>query len=251
MGDPNKFAIKYYSEGADELIFMDLVASLYNRNSLHEIIKLACRNIFIPFTVGGGIRSVDDASKIFDSGADKVAINTAAVKNPNIIQELSKRFGSQAIVLSVEAKKKENMKWEVYIESGRESTGIDVIDWVKKGAELGAGELLLTSVDMEGTTKGFDIELYEKASKICSIPLLAHGGAKKPDDVYEVFTKTDIDDAVIASAFHFNYYKELLNEKDIPLIGSTSFLKNESNNSILFGIKKLKDFLKEKKIQIR
>tara|TARA_B100000029_G_scaffold513034_1_gene611347 strand:- start:202 stop:957 length:756 start_codon:yes stop_codon:yes gene_type:complete len=205
LGDPNKFAIKYYSEGADELIFMDLVASLYNRNSLHEIIKLACRNIFIPFTVGGGIRSVDDASKIFDSGADKVAINTAAVKNPNIIQELSKRFGSQAIVLSVEAKKKENMKWEVYIESGRESTGIDVIDWVKKGAELGAGELLLTSVDMEGTTKGFDIELLKLVSNEIKIPVIASGGFGKLDDL-NLALKAGSDAVSIA---HMLHYKKL------------------------------------------
>ena len=127
MGNPNDFAKKYYREGADELIFMDLVASLYNRNSLHEIIKLACEDIFIPFTVGGGIRSLDDALKIFDSGADKISLNTNAVQNPNILSILSKRFGSQAIVLSVEAKKKQKEKWDVYVESGREKTDLDVV----------------------------------------------------------------------------------------------------------------------------
>ena len=205
LGNPNDFAVDYYKNGADELIFMDIVASLYNRNSLYEIIKRACKNIFIPFTVGGGIRSVDDALKIFDSGADKVSINTGAVKNPNIIKELSKRFGSQAVVLSVEAKKKQNLKWEVYIESGRESTGIDVIDWVKKGTELGAGEILLTSVDMEGTTKGFDFDLLKSVINETDIPVIASGGFGNLQDIDKV-NKLGADAVSIA---HMLHYKKL------------------------------------------
>jgi len=183
VGNPNLYAIDYYNQGADELIFMDLVASLYNRNSLHDIIKLACKNIFIPFTVGGGIRSVDDALKIFDSGADKISINTKAVQSPNLISQLSKRFGSQAIVLSVEAKKTSDFKWQVYIESGRQQTNLEVIEWIKKAADLGVGEILLTSVDREGTCKGFDIDLIKSVSEVTKVPIIASGGFGKLEDI--------------------------------------------------------------------
>lgn len=203
VGDPNIFASKYYSEGADELIFMDLVASLYNRNSLYEIIKAASQNIFIPFTVGGGIRSIDDALKIFDSGADKIAINTAAVKDPNLISILSKRFGSQAIVLSIEAKKIAENKWENYIECGRQDTGIDVIEWAKKNADLGAGEILLTSIDQEGTSKGFDYDLIKSVTGSVDIPILASGGFGSLNDI-EKISNLDIQGIVIADAIHFN-----------------------------------------------
>lgn len=183
VGNPNEYAIDYYNHGADELIFMDLVASLYNRKSIHEIIKLACKNIFIPFTVGGGIRSIDDALKIFNSGADKISINTKAVQLPNLISQLSKRFGSQAIVLSVEAKKIMDFKWQVYIESGREQTNLDVLEWIKKAIDLGAGEILLTSVDREGTCKGFDIDLIKSVSEVTKVPIIASGGFGKLEDV--------------------------------------------------------------------
>jgi len=203
VGDPNIFASKYYSEGADEIIFMDLVASLYNRNSLYEIIKIASQNIFIPFTVGGGIRSIDDALKIFDSGADKIAINTAAVKDPNLISILSKRFGSQAIVLSIEAKKIAENKWENYIECGRQDTGIDVVEWAKKNADLGAGEILLTSIDREGTSKGFDYDLIKSVTDSVNIPILASGGFGSLNDI-EKISNLDIKGIVIADAIHFN-----------------------------------------------
>ena len=205
MGDPNNFAKKYYQEGADELIFMDLVASLYNRNSLHEIIKLTSKDVFIPLTVGGGIRSLEDALKIFDSGADKISINTRAIQDPKLVGSLSKRFGSQAVVLSVEAKKMSDNKWEAYIESGREKTDLDVIDWVKKATDLGAGEILLTSVDREGTCKGFDTELINSVSKITSIPIIASGGFGKIEDL-ELATKAGADAVAIA---HMLHYKKL------------------------------------------
>ena len=205
LGKPEKFAKYYYEQGTDEIMYQDVVASLYGRNTLEEIVDYSTKNIFIPICVGGGIQSIEMVKNILNSGADKICINSYAVKNPNIIQELSKRFGSQAIVLSVEAKKKENMKWEVYIESGRESTGIDVIDWVKKGAELGAGELLLTSVDMEGTTKGFDIELLKLASNEIKIPVIASGGFGELEDL-NLALNAGLDAVSIA---HMLHYKKL------------------------------------------
>ena len=247
IGKPNDYAKKYYKQGADELLYMDAVASLYGRNNLKNIVSESVKNVFIPITVGGGIRSVDDAREILRSGADKIAINTAAVKNPKLISDLVNIFGSSTVVVSIEAKYKSENSWEVYIESGREKTGLNVSEWALEVNKLGAGEILLTSVDREGTGKGYDIKLYEEASKITNVSLLAHGGAKNPSDVYEVFSKTDIDGAVIASAFHFNYYKELLDKKNIPLKGSTDFLKKNNNLPILFGINNLKEYLKKKK----
>lgn len=203
VGDPNFYAKKYYNEGADELIFMDLVASLYNRNSLHEIIKKASKNIFIPLTVGGGVRSIDDALKIFDSGADKIAINTAAVKNPNLISKLANRFGSQAIVISIEAKKKDQKTWEVYIESGREQTGLNVVNWAKKAIDLGCGEILLTSIDQEGTGNGFDESLLYTVTKNVNIPIIASGGFGKLEDLETAFIKSKVDAVAIADAIHY------------------------------------------------
>jgi len=181
---------------------MDLVASLYNRNSLHEIIKEASRNIFIPFIVGGGIRSIDDALKIFDSGADKIALNTAAIKNPKLIEILSKRFGSQAIVISIEAKKVGKNSWEAYIESGRQHTNIDVNEWIQQSTDMGAGEILLTSVDREGTGKGFDYELIDKVMKKNTLPILISGGFGNLDDITKL-SQYSIDGVVIADSFHY------------------------------------------------
>lgn len=202
LGNPNEFAIEHYKNGADELIFMDLVASLYNRNSLHDIIKTASKNIFIPFTVGGGIRSVEDAVKIFESGADKIAINTKAIQNPSLIKELVKKFGSQAVVLSVEAKKVSNNKWEPYIETGREKTELDLVEWIKRATELGAGEILLTSVDKEGTCEGFDLDLIFEVSKNTSVPIIASGGFGNLDDL-ELADKAGADAIAVAHKIHY------------------------------------------------
>lgn len=203
IGNPNDYAKKYYNDGADELIFMDLVASLYNRNSLHDIMKLACKDIFIPFTVGGGIRSLDDALKIFDSGADKISLNTSAVQNPNLLSTLSKRFGSQAIVLSVEAKKMQKNKWDVFIESGREKTDLDVVEWVKKGSDLGIGEILLTSVDKEGTTEGFDTDLLKSVTQAVDVPVIASGGFGKLSDLEKAVTIGGADAIAAAHVLHY------------------------------------------------
>lgn len=204
VGDPNYFAEKYYKSGADELIYMDSVASLYGRNHLGALIEKASRNIFIPITVGGGIRSVQDARDILRSGADKVAINTAAVKNPGLIKKLAESFGSQSVVTSIEAKKIDENKWEVYIEGGREKTGIDVIDWVKFCESEGAGELLVTSIDNEGTKNGFEVDLYQTISKNTSIPMIASGGFGKVEHALAVVETGGADAIAIADAIHYN-----------------------------------------------
>ena len=204
IGSPNEYAHKYYNQGADELIFMDTVASLYGRNHLGDIIKSVAKDIFIPMTVGGGIRSIKDAIKILRLGADKVAVNTAAVTRPELISEISNALGSQAMVLSVEAKKIESNKWEVYTDNGRESTGIDVIEWLIKGEDLGAGEILLTSVDCEGTRKGFDLDLIKAATDSISIPVIASGGMGKYQDLYDAVYNADADAIAMADILHYN-----------------------------------------------
>jgi len=204
IGSPSKYAHKYYNQGADELIFMDTVASLYGRNHLGDIIKSVAKDIFIPMTVGGGIRSLEDAIAILRLGADKVAVNTAAVARPELISEISNALGSQAMVLSVEAKKIGKKKWEVYTDNGRESTGIDVIEWLVKGEGLGAGEVLLTSVDCEGTRKGFDLDLIKTATDSLSIPVIASGGMGKHKDLCDVVKIADADAIAMADILHFN-----------------------------------------------
>ena len=204
IGSPSEYAHKYYHQGADELIFMDTVASLYGRNHLDEIIKSVAKDIFIPMTVGGGIRSVEDATAILRLGADKVAVNTAAVNRPELISEISNVLGSQAMVLSVEAKKVKDNQWEVYTDNGRESTGIDVIEWVSEGKRLGAGEILLTSVDCEGTRKGFDIDLIKAVSDSVPIPIIASGGMGKYQDLYNAVYNADADAIAMADILHYN-----------------------------------------------
>ncbi len=205
IGSPNDYAIKYYHEGIDELIFMDAVASLYGRNNLTDVITLAAKNVFIPITVGGGIRSIEDVKEILRSGADKVAINTAAVKNPKLITEVARKFGSQCLVLSVEAKKISSEKWEVYIDNGREKTGIDVLDWVTYSERLGAGEVLLTSVDQEGTGRGFDVDLIKAVTNKINIPVIASGGMGHLDHLSSAFVEGAADAIAIAKMIHYNH----------------------------------------------
>ena len=204
MGDPQEFAIRYYEAGADELVYMDIVASLYGRNNLSDIIRRAADRVFIPITVGGGIRSVDDARHILRSGADKVAINTAAVARPELITEVSRRFGSQAMVLSIEAKQVAPGKWEAYTDNGRERTGLDVLEWICRGVELGAGEILLTSVDREGTRKGFDIELVRQVSAAVPVPVIASGGMGSIEHFIEAATTGSADAVSMADVLHYN-----------------------------------------------
>ena len=203
MGAPNDFALDYYKQGADELIYMDIVASLYGRNHLGEIIKAAAKDIFIPMTVGGGIRSVENAREVLRSGADKVAINTAAVADPSIISDLARQFGSQCVVLSIEAKKIGSERWEVYTDNGRERTGLDAVAWAKQCISQGAGEVLLTSVDREGTRKGFDVDLVKAVSSAVNVPVIASGGMGRPEDLIAVVCEGGADAVAMADILHY------------------------------------------------
>lgn len=203
IGDPQAYALKYYEDGADELIYMDIVASLYGRNNLKDIVKRAAENVFIPMTVGGGIRSVQDAIEMLRCGADKVAINTAAVARPELITEVANTLGSQAMVLSIEAIRNGN-GWEAYTDNGRERTGLDVVEWAKRCESLGAGEILLTSIDREGTRKGYDIELVRAVSGAVKIPVIACGGMGSVDDLIDVVRSGQADAVAMADILHYN-----------------------------------------------
>lgn len=203
MGDPQEFSRRYYETGADEILYIDIVASLYGRNNLKDIVQHTAENVFIPLTVGGGIRSVDDVREILRAGADKVAINTAATARPELITEVSRGFGSQCMVLSIEAKRNGKGGWEAYTDNGREHTGLDVVEWAKRGVELGAGEILLTSVDREGTRKGFDIELTRAVSSIVPIPVIAGGGMGCVEDMVDVVNHGKADAVAMADILHY------------------------------------------------
>lgn len=205
VGNPNEMALRYYQQGVDEILFMDAVASLYDRNNLFHIVEAACKDIFIPITMGGGIRTLDDINQCLQSGADKVAINTAAVRNPEIIQQASLRFGNQCIVASIEAKRVGN-SWEAYIDNGREPTQLNVLEWAKKLEALGAGELLITSIDKEGTKKGFDNQLIAAVNEIVSIPVIACGGLGKVSDLAALFSAAQPSAIACASVLHYDLF---------------------------------------------
>ena len=228
IGSPNEYAKKYYNQGADELIFIDTVASLYGRNHLGKIIKSAAQDIFIPITVGGGIRSLEDALNVLRVGADKIAINTAAVNRPELISEISNTLGSQSVVLSVEAKRIKDNKWEVYIENGRESSGVDVMEWIKRGEIYGAGEILLTSIDRDGTGRGFDLDLIKSATESVSIPVIASGGIGTIQDIYKAITHANTD--AIAMAYALHYDKITFNEIRKKLNSHNINVRNFSND---------------------
>ncbi len=210
VGDPNAFAIRYYDQGADEILYMDAVASLYNRELLFDIVRRTARDVFVPITVGGGIRSVDQARDILRSGADKVAINTAATHRPELIAEMAECFGSQCMVLQIDAKLNRGEGWEVYRDGGREHTGLDAIEWAMRAQELGAGEILLTSVDKEGMRQGFDVELVRAVSEAVTIPVIASGGMGRLQDLYDVVEKGRAD--AVAMAYVLHYGKLTLHE---------------------------------------
>jgi cyclase len=203
LGSPNEFALRYYEQGADELIYMDCVASLYGRNHLSGIIQSAAKDIFVPLTVGGGIRSIEDAKDILRSGADKIAVNTAAVLDPNFVSSVARKFGSQCMVISIEAKQKSKGDWEVYIDNGRERTGLNAIDWAKTCVANGAGEVLLTSIDREGTRRGFDIDLVKAITSEVSVPVIASGGMGKPEDLLAVVKDGGADGVAMADILHY------------------------------------------------
>ncbi len=203
MGDPQQFAREYYEQGADELIYMDIVASLYGRNNLTDIVRHAAHDLFVPLTVGGGVRSADDVNALLRVGADKVAINTAAIARPALITEVARRYGAQCMVLSIEAKRVGPERWEAYTDNGREKTGLDVIDWVRRAEKLGAGEIMLTSVDQEGTRKGFDVALVSAVAATVSIPVIASGGMGTLEHLVEVVADGHADAVAMADVLHY------------------------------------------------
>lgn len=204
VGDPHEFAVHYYNEGIDEILYMDAVATLYNRNSLADLVKATAADMFIPMTVGGGIKTLQDVETMLRAGADKVAINTAAIHNPQIITDIARRFGSQCMVLSVEAKRTGLGKWEAYTDLGREKTGKDAVEWITEAVSRGAGEVLLTSVDHEGMCKGFDIELTHAVATKVAIPVIASGGMGTTGHLIDVIQKGHADAAAMAHVLHFN-----------------------------------------------
>ncbi len=254
LGKPEHFAEYYNESGADELIYMDAVASLYDRNSLVDIINRTAKNIFIPLTVGGGLRNIDDIRTVLQAGADKVSINTAAIKNPGIIKEASRRFGSSAIVVSIEAIRKENGSYEAFIENGRQKTGKDAFEWALEVAELGAGEILLLSIDMEGTGNGFDIELTSKIAQSVSIPVIACGGAGTRDHIYDVIHEGYADAVSAASILHYNFIRHYeIDDSEFHGEGNIDYMKKKYHLSNMDDttIPEIKEFLAEKGIECR
>lgn len=203
IGSPNNYALRYYEQGIDEIIYMDIVASLYNRNGLLEVVKETTKSVFVPITVGGGIRSLADVEAALKAGADKVAVNTAAIKRPELISEIASRFGSQCIVLSIEAIKTGPERWEAFYDNGREKTGLDAVAWAKSAADLGAGEIMVTSIDQEGTAKGFDLELTRRVSTSVSIPVIASGGMGTMQHLELVVKEGAADAVAMAHVLHY------------------------------------------------
>jgi len=203
IGDPQEFARRYYEQGADELLYVDVVASLFGRNSLHDIVSRAARDVFVPLTVTGGIRSVEDVKVMLRAGADKIGINTAAIKRPELISEVAHIFGSQCMVMSIEAKRIGVGRWEAYTDNGRERTGMDVVEWARRGVELGAGEILLTSVDQEGTREGFDTALLAAVTGAVSVPVIASGGMGSVEDVCSAALVGGADAIAMADILHY------------------------------------------------
>ncbi len=207
VNDPVELAKFYNKEGADELVFYDITASNEERNIFLDVVEKIAEEIDIPFTVGGGIREISDFTAVLKAGANKVSINSAAVKNPKLIAEAALKFGSQCVVLSIDAKKKENEGWTVYINGGRVNTGLDVIEWAVQGEKLGAGELVINSIDADGVKKGYDVELMRQISENVRIPVVASGGAGKKEDFLDVFKNGNADAALAASVFHYGEIK--------------------------------------------
>ncbi|NLP30625.1 MAG: imidazole glycerol phosphate synthase subunit HisF [Clostridiales bacterium] len=222
IGDPVEYAIKYHKEGADEITFLDINAVNEGRTILLDLVSEAAKNIFVPVTVGGGIRTVDDIKDLLRAGADKVSISSAAVKNPKIISEAASIFGKQSVVIAIDAKKLSDGRYKVFINGGRVNTGLDLVDWAKRVEELGAGEILLTSMDADGTKNGFDIPMLQAVCNAVNIPIIASGGCGKLEDFVEVFEQTTVDAALAASIFHYEdlsikQVKQELNKRNIPV----------------------------------
>lgn len=254
LGKPEHFARHYYESGADELLYMDAVASLYGRNSLLEIVEKTARDIFIPLTVGGGLRSIDDIRAVLRAGADKVSLNTAAVARPEFIREASRAFGSSTIVVSIEAIRKPNGQYEAYVNYGRDRTSINVFDWARQAVELGAGELMITSIDRDGTGKGFDLELVRQIAQNVSVPVIAGGGAGRAEDVYRVIAQGHADAVCLASLLHYNSIRHYrATNEDYSQEGNVEFLKNVKGFSLIQDttLPDIKSYLIQQQIQCR
>lgn len=226
LGKPEAFARQYYEAGADELLYMDVVASLYERNSLIEIIERTARDVFIPLLVGGGLRTLDDINAVLRAGADKVAINTAAIRRPDFVQAAAKRFGSSTIVVSIEAKRRPTGIYEAFTDNGREPTGVDAISWASRAAELGAGEIMLTSIEQEGTGRGFDLELTRAVSAAVSVPVIACGGAGTVDQIYSAIVDGGADAVAIASILHYELLQRTEIQGDFSTEGNIEYLRS-------------------------
>lgn len=250
LGKPQDFARYYYERGADELLYIDIVASLYERNSLLHIVEKTAREIFIPLTVGGGLRSLEDIRTILRAGADKVALNTAVIRRPELIREASQKFGSSTIVVSIEAIKRPDGTYECYTDNGRIPTGMDAIDWAVKAANLGAGEILLTSIDYEGTGKGFDVELTRLIAESVSIPVIACGGAGEASHVYEIIKEGKADAVSVASLLHYRFLREREHKNDSFSEGNIDFLRSGGGYSRVEDITlpELKEYLSSRGI---
>ena len=249
LGDPNDFSKKYFKTGADEICYVDNVATLYGTINLLKFVKDTCRDVYIPLTVGGGIRSIKNIENMLKSGADKVGLNSAAILRPKFINEASRSFGSSTITVMIETVKYEN-KYKIVYSNGRDYVNKDPIDWAKQVEDLGAGEINLTSVNQEGIRQGFDIAITEKISNAVNIPVLAHGGAGNYDHVYDVIKNTNISGVIIASLFHYSYCFKFKNIK--KKLGNFDFINNKKNKpQKIYSIDGLKKFLKSKKINVR
>lgn len=253
LGKPADFAQYYYEQGADELMFMDVVASLYERNSLHNIISETSKEIFIPITVGGGIRSLNDIKSMLRIGADKVSINTAAIKRPEFIKEASEEFGSSTIVIAIEAIRNSDGNYYAFIDNGREYTGVEVVKWAKEVERLGAGEILITSVDREGTGKGLDVDLVKSITDAVALPVIAHGGIGSMSDVETTLDSGVVDSIAIGSSLHYEAIKNFVLETENRKEGNIDFLLSgeQGTSSNSFKLSDLKKFLHSKSIYCR
>lgn len=204
VGDPHEYASRYFREGIDEILYMDSVATLYGRNNLADLVRETADDVFVPMTVGGGLRGLADVDEVMRAGADKVSINTAAIRRPEILTEVARRYGSQAMVLSVEAKRRRGGDgWEAYVDNGREKTGLDVIEWVREAVRLGVGEILVTSVDKEGMREGFDVDLVRAITDVVEVPVIASGGMGRLEDAAAVIKEGGADAVAIAHVLHY------------------------------------------------
>ncbi len=203
IGDPRTFARRYYEQGADEILYVDIVASLYGRNSILDLVRRTAEDVFVPMTVAGGLRSVDDVREALRSGADKVAINTAAIRDPDLIRRVAEAFGSQCVVVDIQTKRTGPERWEAYTDNGRERTGVDALEWAERAVALGAGELLVTSVDREGTQRGMELDVVERVTRAVDVPVIASGGAGSPADARRAITDAGADAVAVASILHY------------------------------------------------